>query len=149
MNSKIYKEWKTKNGHNAYIVNVRGSHLCGYVEIPKESPLYGLGYRDPVPGITKQWMDNIEIGKRGVIPIFIQAGNEEDTVPLDVYFDVHGSITYGSDHLLDKENSWFLGFDCNHADDYDNPKDEAYVENECESLSEQIVKYEHLNEVER
>lgn len=138
----LMRNWKTKNGHDAYITYMIGYFPCGYIEVPKQSPLYGLSYQDPMPNVTKEWLDNFNMGKRGLITILTLAMKEDDAVPLEVYFDVHGSLTYSEDSLLHKKKSWFLGFDCGHAQDDDDPKDEKYVEEECESLSRQIIEYE-------
>lgn len=60
--------------------------------------------------------------------------------------EVHGGITF-SDYLskimdleiMDLEDGYVLGFDCNHVGD--NPKDcnQEYVENECKKLIDQLI----------
>ena len=71
---------------------------------------------------------------------------------LDVFFDVHGSVTYGKNHLPREEPNglWWFGFDCSHASDFTpyNPiccredgiyRDIGYVTREVESLAEQLA----------
>ena len=36
--TKVIKDWTTKSGLRAVILLVRGSHHCGYVEVPEQEP---------------------------------------------------------------------------------------------------------------
>lgn len=36
----------------------------------------------------------------------------------EININVHGGVTYARDHLLDIKNSWFIGWDYAHCDDY-------------------------------
>lgn len=62
----------------------------------------------------------------------------------DIYADVHGGVTFAG--WLERADTWFVGFDCAHADDLV-PKitksgiyrDEAYVTEQCESLARQLL----------
>ena len=58
---------------------------------------------------------------------------------------VHGGLTYADLHkrrLSDAPGTdglWWFGFDCAHADDRDDPKDEAFVRAECATLAAQLM----------
>ncbi|WEV36242.1 hypothetical protein [Lactobacillus sp. ESL0677] len=62
--------------------------------------------------------------------------------------DVHGGITYVD---YDQENNWWIGFDCNHLDDYSaiSPfgtyKDKNFITNELKKLVDQVLKYEKIS----
>lgn len=142
--------------HNNYAcVILRGpvGALCGYVGVLPEHPLYGKGYDHRIfvlPSWGKQ-----PIGKRGVIPLILNAGNKDGTVSIDCYFNVHGGITYAANRAPDEDSSvrWWFGFDCSHCDDlcpglekFMPPfpgetrvyRDIEYVRQECRSLADQL-----------
>ena len=133
---RIEKEWKSK-GLRCVIIMTGMGHRCGYVAINAGHPWHGLNYND-------------EISK----------GEE-------VYskISVHGGLTFASGQLSLPTNSktdglWWFGFDCGHCDDapdlseieneklrecYENISHAGrtvrtleYVENECESLVDQL-----------
>jgi len=119
---------------------------CGYVGVKKESPLYGIAYDDRIPMALPR---STKIGKRGLVSMFCYAigGNFEST-PLDVYFDVHGSLTFSSceenlgKYPVDENELWWFGFECDHHADNPYVQDADYTRNECESLAAQIVELE-------
>ncbi len=75
---------------------------------------------------------------------------------LDIPVTAHGGLTYSgniikdliySSNIKDIEedeiNKWYFGFDCGHYTDMcDDYKDMEYVKNECESLAEQLSKFD-------
>lgn len=64
-------------------------------------------------------------------------GKSYDELP---HLDVHGGVTY-ADHsfsLSPETPNWYIGFDCAHWCDRENPKDFGYVYEELKSLSAQI-----------
>lgn len=95
---------------------------CGYVGVEADNPLYGKDYSDYLD-INKSELDGEPIGKRGIIPILCAAFDEEfdddERVRLDVYFNVHGGLTYAGDRAdyPVESNLWWLGFDCGHYND--------------------------------
>lgn len=135
-------------------------HRCGYVRIPDGHPLNGLGYAAPAPGADWKDLEEVKIGKRGVISLFCSSRDEAPR--LDVMFDVHGSLTFagGLEHC-GLAPGWWLGFDCNHAGDAQDRelmsgqyremadrygsccggvvRSREYVERECVNLAAQIV----------
>lgn len=117
------KKWKVESDfihHNLRCVVVMQSmgHRCGYVGVSANHPLYGKSYSDkclPFNDIEGQ-----SIGKRGIIPVAFMTV-ENGLVSPDVYFDVHGGITFadggvGSKYPVESDLWWF-GFDCGHCDD--------------------------------
>ncbi len=155
-------------GYNCFIVNSSGGWRNGYVEIPKDSLFFGKTFSDKLP-IKKDILKDAKMGKRSPISLMCYAFDDGDNLQLDMLFDVHGGITYGRSKLepVSKENSWFLGFDCNHAGDgkdesiMDNVqlefnreyntnmsddiiRDEKYVEQELFNLVDEIIKYNNL-----
>jgi hypothetical protein len=136
---ELQEKWSSETGLNCEIFPCRFSsgkyHLCGYVEVPREHPLFGLDYTHEVP-LMLSWAvekDMHELGKRGAIDVFCMSGRGMRCGDL---FDVHGSITYSRMH---KDSTFWYGFDCGHCDDSPAVQDSAYVRGECESLARQIV----------
>lgn len=120
-------------------------HRCGYVGVDSTHPLFGFEYNSKLPKeLLPLWEEikNKPAGKRSSIEIFCC---DPDNPKVGILFDVHGGITYtGSSNdkypvESDKE-LWFFGFDCNHADDQYDRKSQEYVEAECISLAEQLIK---------
>jgi hypothetical protein len=59
---------------------------------------------------------------------------------LDFYEDnieCHGGITYNG--TINDEIGQWIGFDCNHACDTNNPKDVKYAEEECKIIIYQLI----------
>lgn len=157
---EVDRKWHCQ-GYTCVVVSTDMGHRCGYVGVPKSHPLYGKEYGDPMPEITQKDLDDEPIGKRGIVPIFLFACGSRDTVSLDLYFDIHGGLTYskGNDYPIDQPETWWFGFDCAHSGDApdddifrrlggENSKhyqrvgairSEAYVVAECESLARQLA----------
>ena len=93
---------------------------CGYVGLPEGHPLYKKEYTDQI-NVTLKDMEGIPVGKRGIFTLFGLPDNPDDQIKMDVYFNVHGGLTYSdggknSHHPVDSD-LWWLGFDCGHAGD--------------------------------
>ena len=121
------------------------SHRCGYVGVSRSHPLYGFHYSDRLPKELLYYWEKVKtepVGKRGIIDIFFL----DDSNPhVGIIFDVHGGITFAASNednypVMTNEKLWFFGFDCNHYNDFGNPKSQEYVEKECESLAKQLIK---------
>lgn len=155
MSHDVVKDWTTKAGLRAVVLFIHNSHHCGYVAITKDHPLYGVTYNTPHPALRREALENEPIGKRGILPVFCSALREEDTVRPDVFFNVHGSITYSDDgedgYPAKGAGLWWFGYDCSHAGDlrlkdrelgYADPdsvfRDADYCISECESLAAQL-----------
>lgn len=65
-------------------------HLCGYVEVPRGSPLHGM-------------RSNARIAE------------DDGRMRLDVLAPAHGGLTYSGE--MGPDGTWWLGFDCGHAGD--------------------------------
>lgn len=95
-------------------------HRCGYVGIPKSHPLYGKNYSDTLKAKARD-VEGEPIGKRGIMSLFAFPKDPDDAIQMDVYFNVHGSLTYaggGEQSTYPVESDlWWLGFDCGHAGD--------------------------------
>lgn len=157
----VEKDWITEAGLRAVCLiidyNGRQSHRCGYVGIDKDHPLYGIDYSEQSERITQEMVNNLTIGKRGVIIALTASCNSEDDESIrrspDILFDVHGGLTYsgGSATYPVESDLWWFGFDCNHCDDGNIETDLQwnfdrgpirtleYVTDECESLSRQLA----------
>lgn len=155
--SEPNREQFPHNGYACVILRGPVGALCGYVGVLPEHPLYGKDYHHRIfvlPSWGKQ-----PIGKRGVIPLILNAGNKDGTVSIDCYFNVHGGITYAANRAPDEDWSarWWFGFDCSHCDDlcpdlmrpdflsimaYPREgqvyRDIEYVRQECRSLADQL-----------
>jgi len=106
------------NGLRCVVVFTSMGHRCGYVGIDKEHPLFGKYYSSKCLKMAD--IEDQPIGKRGIIPIFCAGENESELVSPDLYFDVHGSITFSGGNPSDypvKSALWWFGFDCAHAGD--------------------------------
>ena len=85
------------------------TYRCGYVSVPKDHPLNSVNYLD-----------------------------------IDDKFYCHGGLTFSSDKSTTERNypiesdlHWF-GFDCGHAEDFEEPKSLSCVEEECIALAKQF-----------
>lgn len=139
---ELQENWTSETGLNCEIYPCRFSssryHLCGYVEIPADHPLFGVDYSDTVPASLAKAKDDVlqqPIGKRGVIDVFCMSADPAG-MRAGILFDVHGGITYSRKH---KDGTFWYGFDCGHCDDNPITQDSAYVRRECESLARQLV----------
>ncbi|HNV63469.1 MAG TPA: hypothetical protein PKN54_11075 [Candidatus Cloacimonas acidaminovorans] len=166
-NFTLAKEF-TYKGYNCFIVNSSGGWRNGYVEIPKDNLFFGKSFGDEVP-IKKETIMGQSLGKRSPISMLCFATDNSENLQIDMLFNVHGGITYGDKDLkpVDKNNSWFIGFDCNHLGDgkdysimderslnfekefcsnfgNDVVRSEEYVEQELFSLVDQIIEFNNL-----
>lgn len=116
----------TYKGYRCVVIFTDMGHRCGYVGISEGHMLYGKHYGDYLD-IFKSEIENESIGKRGIIPLMFSAWDDNDKVKLELYFDVHGGITYSDKHETYpiKSDLWWLGFDCAH---YRDGKDMDLVE---------------------
>ena len=94
-------------------------HRCGYVGVSKEHPLHGVGMSDKV--FPRSMVEGMGVGTRGIMPVLFAAFDGDDSmISLDLYFDVHGSITYSehdTSYRFGKPGVWWFGFDCGHHGD--------------------------------
>lgn len=127
-------------------------HLCGYVRVPEDHPLYGLGRSDPIPRRLSADLARVlasPAGKRGILDLFF---HDPATRPVWMLLNAHGGVTWAGQFHDDP--GWWFGFDCGHAGDLspgllelfpgnpyrhlDTYRTVAYVEGECASLAAQL-----------
>ena len=97
---------------------------CGYVGVGPEHPLFGL----PMNHLLKlppSWFEGRKFDQSvGPIDLFAHllsgAKSIEDACSISLAFQVHGGVSYASDHVPDHEpdGRWWFGFDCGHGGDY-------------------------------
>jgi hypothetical protein len=124
-------------------------HRCGYVGIGKDHRLFGFGYSDRIPGMDRKEIERMEVGDRGVMTIFCEAGREGVSPAL--YFDVHGGITLatgeGKYPIETGPDIWWYGFDCAHCNDTIEHWTMEAVESECKQFADQLADPKWYNEV--
>lgn len=108
-------------GYKCVVVFRDTGYRCGYVGVPKESKLYRKSYTDDSDMAIEE-IYNKPIGKRGIIPWFCAClDDKKEKISLELYFDVHGSLTYSGGGKNSKypieSDLWWFGFDCAHWGD--------------------------------
>lgn len=119
--TKVIKDWTTKSGLRAVILLVRGSHHCGYVELPER-----LGKPDYDEGPI------MELNVHGGVTY---AGNLPE---MDNKYVVGYDCAHYGDYMKCPEE--LKGTDMEKLWAFDNGvwRDEEFCTNECESLAKQI-----------
>lgn len=57
----------------------------------------------------------------------------------NLHIQCHGGLTYSDHNLLGQDYpAWWIGFDCAHFYDIDNPKDINFVRQECRNIVDQL-----------
>lgn len=151
-NNIIEKEWITKSGHRAIVLFIELGHRCGYVEVSKDSFLYGKDY-----SYYSINLDDIDTDFIKNIDKYRAISN----------INVHGGITFVGDLL---PNSYWFGFDTAHSCDgvdyktleeyypdnrlfdridlslraYEEVRSLEYCIEQCEMLSEQLAHIEKM-----
>ena len=139
---EVDRKWKS-HGLPCVVIALDMGHRCGYVGVPKEHPLYGKSYNDVIPNVKKSDLGEELIGDRGVMSLLFASLDGED-VRGDLYFDVHGSLTYSGDGKKGypvKAPVWWFGFDCAHAGDENRPqlKEPKYVMELTRQMESQLL----------
>jgi len=116
----IEKDWITRVGYRAVCVH-RTFYRCGYVQVPKEHPFFGVDCREHVPDLSEV-ADRVRRGSRGyrnAFDTFFDMVMEKKTDSIAIAIDVHGSVTFSGDSVTGVKGSsgWWFGFDCAHAGD--------------------------------
>lgn len=134
---KIEKIWISEN-YICVVAALEAGYRCGYVGIPLTHPLYNHHYNEPADCLNnlKDMLNNSSIGGRGIIPLVCH--DPEDGISPEIFFDVHGGITYSGDrnypieiwHFEKLDNRscatlysqpFWLGYDCAHTGDAKDP----------------------------
>ena len=156
MGYKVESDFNHK--YRCVIILSKQGHRCGYVGVSNSHPLYGVDYSAKIEGLKLP--ENEPIGKRGILSLVCGSENS-----LDVYFNVHGSLTFssGSKEYPVESDLWWFGFDCNHLDDASDiaackeafgevplyPSQGTirtleYVTQECKNLADQLEQYNEV-----
>ena len=109
----------TYKGYRCVVVFTDMGHRCGYVGIPVGHELYKKHYYDYLD-IKKSEIEGQELGKRGILSLLCSAYDDDDRVQIDMYFNVHGSLTFSDNYPgypVENDGLWWLGFDCGHYGD--------------------------------
>ncbi len=121
----IEKSWISIDLHCVVVMTDLG-HRCGYVAVPHEHCLYGVGYNENTQKLSAYWelvqsqrvvthkclVENI-----GVIPLF--CFTPDNKLEPSYNIGVHGGLTYsgGNDYPISTDGLWWFGYDCAHAGD--------------------------------
>ena len=123
------------------------AYRCGYVGINKSHPLYRKRYGDYLD------IKKADIGDRkvsGVFPLLFAAFDNDERAKIELYFNVHGGITYANggenSKYPIKSDLWWFGFDCAHAGDARDYKTVKELFPEKETLK-RIEKLEQIDKM--
>lgn len=150
-------------GYRCVTTFMDNGYRCGYIGLEKTHPLYGKNISDAIKVKLADIFDQ-SFGKRSpILMLKFMVIEPDESISLDMYLDVHGGITYAdgngkhpveSDfgHAGDArdiealkaawpntERTQYLMNDLTFEDDVVRTKE--YVQKECRSLVDQIVKY--------
>lgn len=143
---EVEKVWVHNSLICTVVFNYMG-HRCGYVGIESDHPLYNQPYNRPSRFLQqfKNEVENSPIGKKGIIPLFCYDGR----ITPEIYFDVHGGITYsgGDEYPIEYPITkleyrscatlyhipWWFGYDCAHVGD---GKDTSYMDEDLKEIYE-------------
>lgn len=140
-------------GLHCLILRQKLLHLCGYVGVEKDHPLWGYNYQDPMPPpIIPEQRTPLSIKSRRCVL-------NDDDIFGGSDLNAHGGITL-TDTIDDSiPDVWWIGFDCahlwdmcpyntvlftkigigiNHRNAHVTYRDIGYVKREIRSLVEQI-----------
>lgn len=136
--------WKTKTGLPGMLLRNGVGALCGYVAVPSEHKLHGIGYSKRIP--------SDEVGPP-------EEYSDYSSSP-EGKLKVHGGVTFSDScggsicHVPEPgepDDVWWFGFDCAHLGDdyprnyagssrYEQYRDVAYVQAEVEQLAKQLAR---------
>lgn len=91
-------------------------HLCGYVGITKDHPLYGKDYKFKIPVNDEIMQREVEMERFPAMEAFLYACQEDrGEMELSLAVNVHGGVTFSG--KVEGGNLWWFGFDCAHSHD--------------------------------
>lgn len=116
-------------------------HLCGYVGLDKDHPLFEKRYSERITKPTN--FNERKVATVNFLHILIhETGPQDGLCEIAIYFEVHGGITFAN--FRENGETWFFGFDCAHAGDTREMCNEEYVKKECAELAKQLFNYKLL-----
>lgn len=126
--TKVIKDWTTESGLRAVILLVRGSHHCGYVELPEH--------------LGKPHYDDSPINELDVHGGVTYAGNLPE---MDNKYVVGYDCAHYGDYRKCPEERKGTAMEKLWTFDEGVWRDEEFCTNECESLANQLVNIKLLN----
>ena len=149
---EVEKDWNTESGLRAVCLMVNGeSHRCGYVAVPKDHPIYKVGYSEHSDALKSALEAALNKTRKEEHMSYIKllCYDGESAEP-EIVFSVHGGLTYAGgngEYPVDGEDLWWFGFDCAHYGDLTRGRyscgdgtwrTKDYVVGECENLAKQL-----------
>ena len=92
---KVESDFKHE-GFRCVVIMISMGHRCGYVGVSKEHPLFGLDYSDKSNCLRSSDVEDMSIENASVGQLLAGLSGEynEEYVTPEMYFNVHGGITY-------------------------------------------------------
>jgi hypothetical protein len=121
---EIENEYK---GYKYVVLFTEKGYRCGYVGVKNDNPLYGHSINEKLECLRKTDLGDQDLGKRNTMLILFEDDPSDDKTSPQIYFDVHGSLTYakGEPNYPVASDLWWYGFECNHHGDRSDP-DKAF-----------------------
>ncbi len=145
-NHKVEYNQTDHNGYRCVVVMTRMGHRCGYVGITPMHRLHGAPDKHP----SKTSTGICKVNPSDPVGTILEIGKTHASIGYAA--GVHGGITYakgGADYPIESdENLWWFGFDCDHAEDRQNPKSLEFCIKQCQILSDFLKSEEAQSTVE-
>lgn len=98
-------------------------HRCGYVQVPNDHPFYEKHYNDKIfeleVNINKQIQEEGPTFDESIAILF---GDKSYLQTMCGHISIHGGVTYSGKLSHESTQGWWIGFDCCHCDDIENPE---------------------------
>lgn len=114
---------------------------CGYVEVPSNHPLFGVGYEDECEALTKSFHTLNNWTKRH-LSVILSFFTPDGVLTPQAVIVPHGGLTYSGNGTVGfpiKSDGWWFGFDCDHFADRQVGRNTEFVVDQCEDLAKQIA----------
>jgi hypothetical protein len=146
------------SGYECIIMRAAGGHLCGYVGVPPEHPLYGFEHRAIPAALEIEVHGGLSysaVCEHGPSPAPGIAAEARRICHVSSGYVRHGTVEHATDYRVQRDDAWWFGFECNHVydvvpDDRSHAngflaaetgavyRDEAYVHQEVINLASQL-----------
>ncbi|MFN3727610.1 MAG: hypothetical protein ACK4SZ_15055 [Allosphingosinicella sp.] len=147
------------SGYECIIMRASGGgHLCGYVGVPPEHPLYGFEHEAIPPNLDIEVHGGLSYSalcQHGPSPAPGVATEARRICHVSTRRARHGAVEHATDYRVQRDDAWWFGFECNHVYDvvpdersHANRflaaetgavyRDEAYVHQEVINLAAQL-----------
>jgi len=147
------------SGYECIIMRAsRGGHLCGYVGVPPEHPLYGFEHEAIPADLDVEVHGGLNYSalcQHGPSPSPSIVTEARRICHVSAHHVQHASVEHATDYRVQRDDAWWFGFECNHVydvvpDDRRHSerflaaetgavyRDEAYVHQEVVNLAAQL-----------